>query len=50
MEYIPDENIESLAAIIGYFIHDLKNKSLPIKSQQSISKWKEKQLLTRRIV
>lgn len=46
----PEENLESLAAIVGYFIHDMQKKSLPVKSDSNLSKWKEKQLLTRRIV
>lgn len=50
MEYISEEDLESLASIVGYFINSEKKKSLPVKSESSLSKWKEQQLLSRRIV
>jgi acetyl/propionyl-CoA carboxylase alpha subunit len=50
MQTISDESLESLAAIMGFYHQELLKKSLPIKSDSNLSKWKEQQLLTRRIL
>jgi acetyl-CoA carboxylase biotin carboxylase subunit len=50
MELTPESNLESLAAIVGFYIQDMQKKALPIKSESNISKWKEQQLSSRRNV